>query len=132
MTTPESKLILIVDDEEMFREIFSKTLSAAGFRTETADGAEIGIAKAKSLKPDLVLLDVKMPKIEGPAAAMMLREDPALKDVKIAFLTNLGDPRLDLRDVDKKFSEEFGVQDYLKKTDDLDALVQHVKAILQQ
>lgn len=132
MAEPEGKLILIVDDEEMFREIFSKTLSAAGFRTETADGAEIGIAKAKSLKPDLVLLDVKMPKIEGPAAAMMLREDPAMKDVKIAFLTNLGDPRLDLRDVDKKFSEEFGVQDYLKKTDDLDALVQRVKAILQR
>lgn len=57
----DQPLILIVDDEENFREIFSAKLTAAGFRTETADGGEAAIAKAVIVKPDLILMDVKMP-----------------------------------------------------------------------
>jgi CheY-like chemotaxis protein len=129
MHTPP--LILIVDDEENFREIFGAKLSAAGFRVETAEGAKTGIAKATSLMPDLILMDVKMPGMEGSTAVMKLREDPAMKDVKIAFLTNLGDPR-HLQEIDRKFSEEFGARDYLSKTDDLDVIIQRIKAILGQ
>lgn len=126
----ESPLILIVDDEANFREIFSTKLSAAGYRVAQADGPEAGFAKALSMKPDLILMDVKMPGMEGPAVVSKLRENPETKNVKIAFLTNLGDPRAELREIDKKFSEEFGAQDYLNKTDDLGVIVQHIKEIL--
>ena len=128
----DAPLILIVDDEPDFREIFSAKLSASGFRTETADGAEAGIAKAKAMKPDLVLLDVKMPEVDGPTAAMRLKEDPATKDMKIAFLTNFGDPDSKFYAVDDKFSKEFGVAAYFKKTDDLDLLVRRVKNMFGQ
>lgn len=126
----DQPLILIVDDDPNFREIFSVKLSAAGFRTETADGGEAGIEKVKSLHPNLVLMDVNMPIMDGPTTFMKLHEDPATKDVRVAFLTNLGDPRLDLQEVDKKFSADFGAQAYLKKTDSLDALVGQVKTLL--
>ena len=112
MTSSGQSLILIVDDEPDFREIFSAKLSGAGFATEVADSAQGAIEKAKSLKPDLILMDVKMPVMDGPTAVMKLHEDPETKNIKIAFLTSLGDPRFELRDIDKKFSEEFGVQGY--------------------
>ncbi len=126
----DSKLILIVDDEPAFREIFSAKLGADGFRTETAENGQIAIEKAKALKPDLILMDVKMPVLDGPSAVLKLREDPETKDMKIAFLTSLGDPRQEMQEINQKFSESFGAQGYLKKTDDLDSLNAKIKEFL--
>ncbi|MDE2018941.1 MAG: response regulator [Patescibacteria group bacterium] len=123
-------LILVVDDEENFREIFRTKLTAAGFRVETAVNGAEGVQKAKQLKPKLVLMDVKMPVMDGAAAALALREDPETRNVKVAFLTSLGDPRADMRPVDDAFSKDFGADQYLKKTDDLDMLAGKVKALL--
>jgi hypothetical protein len=50
--------------------------------------------------------------------------------VKVAFLTSLGDPRMDMQSLNIKFSEQFGAQGYLKKTDDLDSLAEKIKAFL--
>ena len=126
----DQPLILIVDDEANFREIFSMKLKNAGYRVETADGGEQGIEKAKSLKPNLVLMDVNMPGMDGAAAVLKLRDDPATKDMKVAFLTSLGDPHREMQDLNIKFSEGFGAQGYLKKTDDLDLLVEKIKSFL--
>ncbi len=84
----ETPLILIVDDEAAFREIFSAKLGADGYRVETAENGEIGLAKAKALKPSLILMDVRMPVMDGPTAVLKLREDPETKDIKVAFLTS--------------------------------------------
>lgn len=127
----DSPLILIVDDEPAFREIFSAKLNADGFRTETAENGQIGVEKAKELKPDLVLMDVKMPVMDGPSAVLALRADPETKNMKIAFLTSLGDPRLEMQEINRKFSEDFGAQGYLKKTDDLDSLNETIKGFLK-
>jgi len=127
----EQPLILVVDDEPDFREIFGAKLSAAGFRVETAENGQQGVDKTKTLKPDLVLMDVKMPVMDGASAVLKLREDPATRDVKVAFLTSLGDPRLEMQDINKRFSEEFGAQGYLKKTDDLDILLEKIKEFLK-
>jgi len=126
----DQPLILVVDDEPDFREIFSAKLSAEGFRVETAENGQIGLEKAKALKPNLILMDVKMPVMDGASAVLKLREDPEIKDTKVAFLTSLGDPRLEIQDVNRKFSEQFGAQGYLKKTDDLDVLVSKIKGFL--
>jgi CheY-like chemotaxis protein len=127
---PEQPLILIVDDDPNFREIFSMKLKAAGYRIETAENGSQGVEKIKSLKPNLVLMDVKMPVMDGPTAVLRLRDDPATKDVKVAFLTSLGDPRTEMQEINIKFSEDFGAQGYLKKTDDLAVLVEKVKQFL--
>ncbi len=124
-------LILVVDDEAAFREIFSMKLIADGFRVETAENGEVGVQKAKTLKPDLILIDVRMPVMDGPTAVLKLRDDPATKDIRIAFLTSLGDPRQELQEINNKISQDFGVQGYLRKTDDLELLSGRIKALLQ-
>jgi CheY-like chemotaxis protein len=130
---PEQPLILIVDDEASFREIFSMKLKAEGYQTETAENGEQGIEKAKALKPALILMDVNMPVMDGAAAVLKLRDDPdpVVKNTKVAFLTSLGDPRMEMQSVNVKFSEDFGAQGYLKKTDNLDSLVLKIKGFLQ-
>ncbi len=127
----QKPLILVVDDEEAFREIFSMKLTADGFRVETAENGETALIKAKEIKPDLILMDVRMPVMDGPTAVLKLRDDPEIKDIRVAFLTSLGDPRQEMQEMNGKFAQDFGVQGYLRKTDDLDLLKERVKAFLQ-
>ena len=128
----EQPLILVVDDEASFREIFSMKLKAAGYRVETAENGAQGIEKAKSIRPTLILMDVNMPVMDGPTAVLKLREDPdpGIKNTKIAFLTSLGDPHREMQDLNIKYSEDFGASGYLKKTDDLDTLVERIKGFV--
>jgi len=127
----EQKLILIVDDEPAFREIFGAKFAADGFRIETAENGQIGVEKAKALKPDLILMDVNMPVMDGATAVLKLHDDPETKDLKVVFLTALGDPKKEIQELNHKFSQDFGAQGYLKKTDDLNALNEQVKTFLQ-
>jgi len=124
------KNILIVDDDDNFLEIFSAKLKAAGFDVKTAEGGENGVKAAKAIKPDMILMDMEMPDLNGAAVTMKLKEDPVTKDIKIVFLTNYGDPRIDAKNTDIHFSKELGAFDYLRKTDDLDSTVSRVKEIL--
>jgi len=123
--------ILIVDDEESFREIFSIKLGADGFRVETAENGEAGLKKAKALKPDLILTDVRMPVMDGPTMLLKLREDPEIKKTRVIFLTSLGDPQREIQELNHKFSQDFGAQGYLRKTDDLDLLNNRIKEFLK-
>src|SRR5258708_1240119 len=123
--------VLIVDDEPDFREIFSAKLSAEGFKVDTAENGQVALTKLAQAVPDLVLMDVKMPVMDGATAVLKMKEDPQLKNIKVAFLTSLGDPRLEMQEISRKFSEEFGAQGYLKKTDDLDTLVEKIREILK-
>jgi CheY-like chemotaxis protein len=127
----QKPFILIIDDEESFREIFSTKLSADGFRVETAENGEVGLKKAKELKPDLILMDVQMPVMDGPTMLLKLREDPELKNIKAVFLTNLGDPQRDIQELNHKFSQDFGAQGYLRKTDDLNLLNDRIIGFLK-
>ena len=126
----ESSLILVVDDEADFREILSTKLASAGFRVETAENGQAAVEKAKRLRPQLILMDVRMPVMDGAQAMLELQKYPETKGIKVAFLTSLGDPRSDMQDVDRSFSDNFGAAQYLKKTEDLDALAEKIKALL--
>lgn len=128
---PEQPLILMVDDEADFREIFGAKLGAAGLRVETAENGEIGLKKAKSLKPKLILLDMNMPIISGADVLLKLRGDPDTKSTPVVFLTNLGDPREEIQKINTRFSQGLGAQGYLKKTDSLDVLVEQIKSFLK-
>ena len=126
----EQKLVLIVDDEPAFREIFSARMIDDGYRVETAENGATAIAKAKEFRPALILMDVKMPVMDGPTALLKLREDPEIKDTKVIFLTSLGDARQEMQGMNRAISQDFGAQGYLKKTDDLDSLSEEIKKIL--
>jgi CheY-like chemotaxis protein len=127
----EQKLILIADDEPAFREIFSAKMTADGFRVETAENGEVAIAKAKEFRPDLILMDVKMPVMDGATALLKLRDDPEIKNIKVVFLTSLGDPRTEMQQLNRAMSQDFGAEGYLRKTDDLDHLNAEIKKILK-
>jgi len=72
-------LILIVDDMPSFLEIFGEKLKGAGFAVETAPNGEEGIKRAKEIQPDLILMDVRMPVMNGTDAVVKLKDDEATR-----------------------------------------------------
>lgn len=122
-------LVLIVDDEPEIRELYGAKLTRAGYAVDSAENGEIGVQKAKEKQPDLVLMDLKMPVMDGMEAFSKLREDPATKDLKVIFLTAFGDPHTIQSDI--KFAKEMSVWDYIKKGESLDNIVARVKQAIE-
>ena len=81
--------ILVVDDSKSYILILSQGLSEAGFIVITAEDGEEGLAAAEKEKPDLILLDIEMPKMDGMTMAKKLKESKI--EAPIIFLTNMGD-----------------------------------------
>lgn len=123
-------LILIVDDEANFRDIFSTALEKAGYKVETAVDGEDGYQKAKATKPDLILMDMEMPHLNGAGAVMKLKDDEETKSLKVIFLTNYGDPAAEMVGADVHFSKEIGAHDYIRKTEDISEIIQRVVRFL--
>jgi two-component system cell cycle response regulator DivK len=83
-----SKRILVVEDQEDLRAILRDFLSTSGYTViEAVDGAE-GVAKAKSDRPDLILMDIQMPIIDGYEATRRIKVDPALKQIPIVAVSS--------------------------------------------
>lgn len=82
------KHILLVDDDRDIREVATLSLEAiGGWRVSSASGGSQGVELARSERPDVILLDVMMPDIDGPATVQRLREDPDTRDIPVIFLT---------------------------------------------
>lgn len=87
MNDNRQRLILVVDDEEDIRFILRTRLEAAGFRVETAaDGLE-GLNRARQLRPDLILLDLMLPGIDGFSVCAMLKRDQQFNSIPIVILS---------------------------------------------
>ncbi len=86
-----SKKILIVDDEPEFVDMVKMRLEANGYMIETASDGQDGIRKAKKLIPDLILIDVMMPNMDGGDTVRLLKADPKTSGIPIIFLTALLD-----------------------------------------
>lgn len=126
-------LILVVDDEESFREIFSLKLRSAGFDVDTAKDEAETLKKSKEIMPDLILMDIYMP--PGPTGtdiALNIKQSQETKDLRVAFLTNLKEPWPAISGDHKKISQELGMEDFLEKTGDLDVLVKRVNEIISR
>ena len=128
--TPQQKTILVTDDEKDFREIVATKLKSAGFNVVEATNGEDAIKKAKEIRPDLLLLDVNMPGITGIETLTRIQSDPDLKELRIVFLTNYGDPQKEAAWLDEKFAREIGAMDYIRKTDDLNKVVSQIHNLL--
>ena len=85
----EGVTILVVDDEKKLRELLDMRLSAEGFAVIQAADGEEGVAAARKHSPDLILMDVMMPKMDGAEAVKELQQDPATKDIPVIFLTSM-------------------------------------------
>lgn len=122
--------ILIVDDDKDFTEVLAVKLGAAGFHTEKAENGEEGVLKVQAINPDLVLLDMKMPGMSGADVIAKLKSDERTKNVNVVFLSSYGDPRFNFGNVDHKAAQEIGALGYLRKTDDLELLLQQIRSYL--
>lgn len=118
--------ILLVDDEPDILEIIRYNLEAEGYRVNTADNGQKGVVLAKKLKPQLILLDVMMPKMDGMEACRQIREIPELSDTVIAFLTARGEDYSQIKGF------EAGADDYITKPIKPKVLVGRVKALLRR
>jgi len=88
MNRSELKTILYVDDEPDIREIVQMSLSlVAGLNVETCDSGECALQLLESLKPDLVLLDVMMPGMDGPSTLQRMRSIPEFANIPVVFIT---------------------------------------------
>jgi DNA-binding response OmpR family regulator len=85
------KTILIIEDETDIREAMAEAVEQAGFAVLTAENGQVGFDKAVAEKPDLILLDIVMPIMDGHEVLQKLRQDPWGKDVKVIMLTSMDD-----------------------------------------
>jgi two-component system, cell cycle response regulator DivK len=83
-----SKRILVVDDQEDLRGMLRDLLSGTGYTVIEAENGERGVASAKSEQPDLILMDIQMPVLDGYEAARRIKADPALKPIPIVAVSS--------------------------------------------
>src|SRR5690554_5287491 len=118
--------ILIVDDEPDIVEIIRYNLAAEGYRIKTAENGKEAVSVAKKINPQLILLDVMMPKMDGMEACRRIREIPELSDTVIAFLTARSE------DYSELAGFEAGADDYIAKPIKPKVLVGRVKGLLRR
>ncbi len=118
-----SKRILIVDDDALLRRSLAFNLERAGYTVSTAAAAEDALAVARLEPPDLVLLDIGLPGMDGLDALRNLR---AQADVPVIFLTARR------RQLDEVLGLELGADDYITKPFDIDVLLARIKVVLRR
>ncbi|HCP40895.1 MAG TPA: DNA-binding response regulator, partial [Cryomorphaceae bacterium] len=123
---PNKAKILVLDDEPDILEIVGYNLRREGYEVKTALSGKEGITIAKGFSPDLILLDVMMPGMDGMETCDALRKDPQFKDTIIAFLTARGE------DYSQVAGFEVGADDYITKPVKPKVLVSRLKALLRR
>ena len=84
------KKILLIEDDPFLSEMYVAKLSQSGFKTEIAADGKKGMEKIKTSRPDLILLDIVLPKIDGFEILKKIKKDSKLKKIPVILLTNLG------------------------------------------
>ena len=118
--------ILLVDDEPDILEIISYNLTAQGYTVLTANNGQKAIKKAQKEKPQLIILDVMMPEMDGIEACEQIRKIPELQDTIITFLTARGE------DYSQLAGFEAGADDYITKPIKPKVLVSKIKSLLRR
>lgn len=102
--------ILLVEDDEALAQVYKSRLDIEGFETRWVGNGEEALSAAIEFKPELILLDVMMPKISGFDVLDILRNTPETAQIRVVMLTALSQPK------DKERAESLGVDDYLVKS----------------
>lgn len=109
-TQSTAKKILLVEDDEGLAQVYIARLKVDGFNVRRVPNGEDALAAAVEFHPDLILLDIMMPKVNGFDVLDILRNTPETANVKIVMLTALS------QEADRKRAEDMGVDDYLVKS----------------
>ncbi len=116
--------ILIAEDERDIRDLVAFTLRFAGHEVSAAANGEEAVELATKVNPDLILMDVRMPRMTGYEACKVMKANPDLKDIPVVFLTARG------QETEIQQGLEAGAEEYLLKPFAPDQLTARVKAIL--
>jgi CheY-like chemotaxis protein len=117
--------VLLVEDSKFLRIATERALSRAGFGVSTAADGEEALQLAKDQLPDIILLDMMLPKISGPAVLKALKENPATMDIPVVVLTSLSQKN------EEKLLSEGAAAYFEKSTLELDKSSDRLEAIIQ-
>ena len=118
--------ILVVDDDQISQKFVESMLANAGYRVQTAENGLLGIDKVAAVNPDLVLMDVVMPGMDGIEACKQLKADEASRQIPVIFITGTTD------DQTLQAAFEAGANDYVRKPVRQVELLARVRAALAQ
>lgn len=105
------KKVLIIEDEDLIMDLLRKKLSQENYDVSTAHDGEEGLRVLREIKPDILLLDIVMPKKNGYEVMKEMSEDPELKKIPIIIISNSGQP------VELDKAKDLGAKDWLIKTE---------------
>jgi CheY-like chemotaxis protein len=125
-TPPPAKTVLIIDDQPFFITMQETLLKKQGYRVLSASNGQEGLAKAKQHKPNLILLDIEMPGMDGFAVCQKLKQDESLKNIPVIVLTATQDAKLNER------AFKAGAEITLLKTVPADRLLNMVRIAMEQ
>lgn len=118
--------ILIIEDERSLAEVLTYNLEKEGFEVSTAADGQDGVRKAQASPPDMVLLDLMLPIIEGYEVCRILRSDPKTQNIRILMLTARSE------EVDEIVGFNMGADDYVTKPFKIKPLIHRIKALLRR
>lgn len=118
------KRILVIEDEKEMAEIIKVRLVREGYEADLAFDGEEGLYKAKLLKPDLITLDIKMPKMDGYQVCEQLKADEEYKHIPIIMLT------VRASEIEKKVGFAAGSDEYIPKPYEAEDLLGKIKELL--
>ncbi|MFP4022454.1 MAG: PleD family two-component system response regulator [Candidatus Paceibacterota bacterium] len=105
------KKIIFIEDEVNLKDLLKKKLENNGYEVDTAEDGEEGLNKIRAEKPDLILLDIIMPKKDGFEVMEELQEDEELRSIPVIIVSNSGQP------VELERAKRLGVKDWIVKTE---------------
>ena len=103
--------IAIVEDDQAISQMYRIKFEAAGYEVETAENGKLGLALAEKMRPDIILLDLMMPEMNGDEMLVELRKQPWGKNIKVIILTNMGEQEV------PQNIKDLGVSAFILKAD---------------
>jgi DNA-binding response OmpR family regulator len=125
-TMPHENLVLVAEDEPDIRGLIAFSLEYAGFQVVQASNGEEAVAKAIELQPDIILLDVRMPRMTGYDACQQIKMHKETADIPVVFLSARG------QEAEIKHGLALGAEEYILKPFAPDELYKRVAAILER
>jgi DNA-binding response OmpR family regulator len=121
----DQKKVLIIEDEEIIRGILKKKIEGEGYQVEVAEDGKEGVEKIKEVIPDIIILDIVMPRMDGFAVLEEMKKDENIANIPVIIVSNSGQPV----EIDKV--KEYGVKDWIVKTEfDPQEVINKIKAQL--
>ncbi|OGS45302.1 MAG: hypothetical protein A2539_08770 [Elusimicrobia bacterium RIFOXYD2_FULL_34_15] len=121
-----NKKILIIEDEKKINQLLAINFTGEGFRVDTAMNGEQGLEKIEKFKPDIVILDVRLPLIDGWEVCKRIKENPKHKDIPIVMLTALAQKS------DMEKAKLVGADDFVGKPFEINMVTEKVKELLKK